>query len=440
MKIQLLAFALFAVPVAFGGRTVAYWPFGGQPASTGRVVRVACIGDSIASGYALKDPDRDSYPAQLGRMLGERCEVRNFGVPALGIYEHLRWGSQPRAWSKSSACAEALAWQPDIVISNLGINDMEEYPKETPNASGVAALAPGTFRDQYVALLNRIKGCGSSPRIIMWTHFGPLGPKHKYFGSTVPFDMEKDVQTVASIVGAEGIDMYKVLRPYVEREIPDGIHPSPVAARAIAEATFRLLCEPGTPKERQALAPLPLGSITARGWTRTMLERSRDGLAGHYGEMDPDQFEKPYQTRDFNAFLRGDSEKVGWCGEMAGQYRLAQIELAEALDDATLRGKFDAWRDAAFALQDSDEDGGYLGAYAKRHDRLEDYNPWSAHFVYRALLLEHSKTKDPRTLDAVHRGLLWFTREWSGDRKTSYASPAIIWPMVETYMLTGDRR
>ena len=193
------------------------------------------------------------------------------------------------------------------------------------------------------------------------------------------------------------------------------------------------------PPERQELLPLPAGAITARGWIRTMLERSREGMGGHYGEFDPNQFELPGLTKDYDARLPGAGWKdiPGWCAEMSGEYRLGQFELAETLGDAGLQAKFRAWRDALLAGQEAD---GYLGAYRPKDNRREDYNAWGAHFYYRALLLDYSRTRNPRLLDALHRGLLWFVREWGGDRKTTYAGPTIIWPMIEVYKLTGDAR
>ncbi len=196
------------------------------------------------------------------------------------------------------------------------------------------------------------------------------------------------------------------------------------------------------PPERAKLIPLPFGSITSTGWIQTLLERSKAGMGGHFGEFDPDQFEKPYATRDYDSTIPGCKQwgsgaNPGWCAEMAGEYRLGQIMLAGALNDPELLEKFEAWREAAFALQEPD---GYLGAYKKTDNRLEDYNAWGCHFVYRAFLLDYERTGDRRILDAVHRGLLWFTRTWDGDNKTRYVAPTIIWPMVAVYRLTGDAR
>ena len=216
------------------------------------------------------------------------------------------------------------------------------------------------------------------------------------------------------------------------------LHLSAVAAESTCGGEDREWTGP-LPPERQELIPLPFGSITARGWIRTMLERSRDGMGGHFGEFDADQFDKPYQTRDYNAKLvpGKDYENPGWCAEMAGEFRLGQVELAETLEDEGLRKKFRSFLEAALTLQEPD---GYLGAYRKTDNRQEDYNAWGCHFFYRAILLEYSRTGDKRLLDALHRGLLWFVRNWAGSKKTDYVGSTIIWPMVEVYRLTGDSR
>ncbi|HEX6984910.1 MAG TPA: GDSL-type esterase/lipase family protein, partial [Planctomycetaceae bacterium] len=51
-----------------------------DPADQDGPIRVACVGDSITFGSGVEERERNSYPAVLGRLLGERYEVRNFGV------------------------------------------------------------------------------------------------------------------------------------------------------------------------------------------------------------------------------------------------------------------------------------------------------------------------------------------------------------------------
>ncbi len=209
-------------------------------------VKVACIGDSITYGWKLAHPESEAFPALLQRMLGDGFEVRNFGVPALGVYLHLPWKTTEngrRAWSLSPACAEALAWGPDIVVSNLGANDLDEFPKEfTLAADGTPALARGTFRRQYADVLNAFKAGGRKPRILMWTRLCAMKAENAAkYGPTMAL-MADDLEAVAEEVGAEGVDIYAATAPSAQKDDwPDPTHPPASGHRAIAEAVFRAL-------------------------------------------------------------------------------------------------------------------------------------------------------------------------------------------------------
>jgi lysophospholipase L1-like esterase len=52
---------------------------GGLSAAETARIKVACIGDSITAGSGVVDRANDSYPAQLGKILGPNWEVRNYG-------------------------------------------------------------------------------------------------------------------------------------------------------------------------------------------------------------------------------------------------------------------------------------------------------------------------------------------------------------------------
>ena len=47
-----------------------------------KIIKVACVGNSITEGYALKHPETESYPAVLQHLLGNGYEVGNFGLSA----------------------------------------------------------------------------------------------------------------------------------------------------------------------------------------------------------------------------------------------------------------------------------------------------------------------------------------------------------------------
>ena len=41
-------------------------------------IKVACVGNSVTYGYTLLEREKNCYPAQLARMLGDGYEVANF--------------------------------------------------------------------------------------------------------------------------------------------------------------------------------------------------------------------------------------------------------------------------------------------------------------------------------------------------------------------------
>lgn len=206
-------------------------------------IRVACIGDSITYGYAMTNRLAECYPTRLAELLGNRYEVRNFGDPGAGIYTHLKAfnGKGPRAWRLRGQFARVLAFKPDIIISNLGINDVEEYKKELlPDLkTGKRSVEPGTFRREYVKLLRDLCSEGRSPQVVIWTRLGPCMKTHRCKGSVLPFVMERDLEQVACEIDAKGLDMYTPLLPLSETDdfCVDGIHPEGGACAVIARET-----------------------------------------------------------------------------------------------------------------------------------------------------------------------------------------------------------
>lgn len=210
----------------------------GLAASAGAVpVRVACIGDSITWGTAMTNRLAECYPTRLQQLLGSGYEVRNFGDPGAGVYEHARRDGRPKAWRMRDEYAKVLAFRPDIIVSNLGINDAVDYMAEIGSDGG--SIAPGTFRRQYVSLLESFREGGRTPRLIIWTKLGPCGKGHRLEGLPNAKLMERDLERVAKDVGAETLNMFDPLLPYVETPhfAADGIHPEGLAQTVIAERT-----------------------------------------------------------------------------------------------------------------------------------------------------------------------------------------------------------
>ena len=78
-------------------------------------IRVACVGDSITFGAGVKERNKNSYPKVLAGLLGEKYDVRNFGVNGATL---LKKGNKP--WWKLRAFKDATAFKPNVVIIKLG--------------------------------------------------------------------------------------------------------------------------------------------------------------------------------------------------------------------------------------------------------------------------------------------------------------------------------
>ena len=201
-------------------------------------VRVACIGDSITYGLGLPNRDIGSYPSQLQKMLDEKFpgkyEVRNFGNSGRGIYLDSMRGNEKRGFRYMKEHKEAVAWRPDIVICNLGINDNGEYIKEF---SGERPR--GQFVRDYETMLSDYTQDGNSPKFYIWTKLSPLAAGQRFYRSPEPFLMQADLEAVAEKFNARTIDMQAPLMEKMDEIFArDKIHPNDEGARIIAETTF----------------------------------------------------------------------------------------------------------------------------------------------------------------------------------------------------------
>jgi len=83
-----------------------------------RTIRVACVGDSITYGHNVNDRDKNSYPAQLQMLLGEKWQVINCGTIGATMIKD----SHRPIW-KECVFLEAIEFDPDVVVIMLCTND-----------------------------------------------------------------------------------------------------------------------------------------------------------------------------------------------------------------------------------------------------------------------------------------------------------------------------
>ncbi|MCK9641658.1 MAG: GDSL-type esterase/lipase family protein, partial [Prolixibacteraceae bacterium] len=196
-----------------------------DPANYSSPVKVACIGNSITYGSGIPDRPRDSYPAQLGRMLGDKWIVRNLGV---GGRTMLKKGDLP--YWKEEAWVEAKAFLPDVVIIKLGTNDTK--PQNWKYA--------GEFLADSRAMVKELKSLPSHPKIYLCKPVPAYASRWGINDSIIVHGIIPDMEKLAKEENLGMIDLYSVLSGRASL-FPDQIHPNAEGAGLMAQAIAKKL-------------------------------------------------------------------------------------------------------------------------------------------------------------------------------------------------------
>jgi len=194
-------------------------------------VKVACVGNSITEGAAASDRVHKSYVGQLGKMLGEGYDVRNFGVSGAtacrGTY---------LPYEKCDKYEEAKNFQPDIVTIALGTNDTQP---RVWNSENFAA----NFESDLIWLCESFEALPSKPRIYLCLPI-PIKPNTNWqhqpkvlVDEVIPL-----IRKVAEAKGYEIIDLYSPLDD-CEACYPDAdkLHPNDLGHLKMAEQIYSVI-------------------------------------------------------------------------------------------------------------------------------------------------------------------------------------------------------
>jgi lysophospholipase L1-like esterase len=183
------------------------------------------VGDSITFGAGIPDRERNSYPAQLGSLLGPNWEVRNFGVSGATL---LKQGDRP--YWQERAFRRSLESRPDVVIIKLGTNDSK--PDNWRHKD--------QFLNDCVALIREFQQLETRPRIYLCRPVPAFPERWGIRDDVIHGEIIPLIDQAADRAGVPVIDLYAALEGRAEF-FPDLIHPDARGAGVMARVIFTAL-------------------------------------------------------------------------------------------------------------------------------------------------------------------------------------------------------
>lgn len=193
-----------------------------------RRIRVACVGNSVTAGYLLPEPKSQSYPSVLQRLLGDQYEVGNFGHSGATLLEK---GHRP--YVKTEEYQRAKAFDADIIIIHLGLNDTD--PRNWANYSS-------EFLPDYLRLIDSLRHGDQRKRVLI-AQMSPITAGHPRFDSSTRDWYQKvnaEIARVAQLSGHELINYSTPLEDYPHL-LPDYLHPNVEGAERLARYAYSCL-------------------------------------------------------------------------------------------------------------------------------------------------------------------------------------------------------
>ena len=141
-------------------------------------------------------------------------------------------GREKRAYVFMPEHEQAMEFQPDIVICNLGINDLMDWD----------AFGKDDFVDDYRSLIQSYKELPWQPRVIVWNRLAPLFPGQAFYGNGNVDEINDAIGQAAKLEGVESVDLEELLKKH-GNWFPDHLHPNAEGAKAIAEVVAAYLSE-----------------------------------------------------------------------------------------------------------------------------------------------------------------------------------------------------
>ena len=227
-------------------------------------IKVACVGNSITENSALASENK--YPAILQTLLGDKYEVRNYG---LGGRTLLKKGNRPY-WNEDKY-TEVLNWNPDIVIIKLGTNDGKpqnwKYRAE--------------FEKDYIEFIDSFKSLPSKPQIFVCYPIPVLEDNFLPLSDTLlTQQMIPMIKDVAKKTKSKIIDLHT---PLVGKPdfVYDKVHPNEKGTNVMARIVAKSVC-PKRDFPKPAIRPMGIVFVGNSITEGAGLERNPPQVTVHY--------------------------------------------------------------------------------------------------------------------------------------------------------------
>ena len=200
-------------------------------------IRIACVGDSITYGFLTAGQPWNSYPAQLGRLLGETYQVGNFGFT-----DRTALKEADKPYTKESLFEQSIAFAPDIVVLMLGTNDTK------PDNWDAAA-----YERDLADMVQCYKALPSAPKVYLLAPppLFPLG--EKVWGLREDVLKEEVVPAVVRVAEAEDVTCINMHDVFEDRSdlFADGCHPTAKGAKLFAQTVGSQILRDALLEEKQ---------------------------------------------------------------------------------------------------------------------------------------------------------------------------------------------
>ena len=185
--------------------------------SSGNLIRVACIGDSITRGSGYSD--------KLQNSLGVNYSVRNFGFDSSTVLLNT-----DTPYMHQVEFNRSKYFLPDIAIVMLGTNDARtDYFKSIDN-----------FVSDYIQLINELQAIESDPKIFLVKPPPLFDNAFSLENANLEDGIIPRIEQIANDKSLQVIDVYSELENHPDY-FPDGVHPNNEATTIIANKVYEAI-------------------------------------------------------------------------------------------------------------------------------------------------------------------------------------------------------